>query len=857
MISRLSTQYISSSYQSLLQISSSAELFDGSGTPVSYIDIAVNTASSSYSSLTATSASHATTSNTSTSSSYSINSTTASYAENSASSSFATTASYVIGGGGAGSTTASYFEGVGYSVSSSGILLSDVYTSSFNVSTVTTPVLSITKYGIDLPASGGLGGTISTAGNIKASSIVTQTVVPDITAQLVSSFSSYSSIVGTAANRFAANLNAGGSVVAVTTNSGSSWSTDYSFTSSLVWYNRDLGYDLMIGSGFITGSGAIMPIEVGLSFTSGIAVSGGYIAGGNDGHLYRYHQGTSDFDRFTGYSGSVHMTATNDWVVGDHVVTSTIASSSVSIDLWTPDLLTRIGHSTIDLVPYNITTPTLAIWSNNILYVFGSTRDMAVLNVEITDDGFFTPTGLGSISVTSTKHSAYYPVRCAVEVNSIIYALGDVGTVTAIELLNGSNIKPQIRSISIDYGTAGNPYQVDFKHILPGVTPIIVGKSSNTYYFNKVSISDLTLSGNTTISAGYNKLAVTADGIKITGSMALSGSSQITGNLSVSGTITGKINSIDVSPTSTVIGYGAGIGIYNTIYGSGAGASLTNGSDNNLFGYNAGYSITTGIQNIMIGDYAGRNTNGNGNVYIGTETGKANLGSTNTMIGHQTGMLSSGDSCVYIGNQVGSSEIGSNRLIIGNASTSKLIDGNFSTNQLTISGTLNVTQSLNVANIVSASAFIGDGSGLTNLPGGNGATINTLIWTGSVSLIVTGSTQTTVTGPLFNLPSSSIVTSVYLGIAGNATGSFNNSNVVIGKKISTNYVWTNNAIHALATRTLMHTASFHTGFYSNYTLYDDGVSRYNTEDDDVYLKLTNNVITSPDTFNLTLIVKYI
>ena len=62
----------------------------------------------------------------------------------------------------------------------------------------------------------------------------------------------------------------------------------------------------------------------------------------------------------------------------------------------------------------------------------------------------------------------------------------------------------------------------------------------------------------------------------------------------------------------------------NELLGTGAGGSLTTGTDNVFIGDYAGQSVTTGGGNTMVGKFAGRNmTTGYGNIIIGYIGGDA------------------------------------------------------------------------------------------------------------------------------------------------------------------------------------------------------------------------------------------
>ncbi len=123
----------------------------------------------------------------------------------------------------------------------------------------------------------------------------------------------------------------------------------------------------------------------------------------------------------------------------------------------------------------------------------------------------------------------------------------------------------------------------------------------------------------------------------------------------------------------------------------------TSGGKNVAIGSNSMDHNTTGLWNTSIGTLSARN-NGSGsyNTNIGYLANAYNVsGSNNTAIGMQAGMGVSGNSisgCVFLGYQAGKNNTNSNKLFIDNSSTSTpLIGGDFSTNQVDINGTVKIT----------------------------------------------------------------------------------------------------------------------------------------------------------------------
>ncbi|MHC1703652.1 MAG: tail fiber domain-containing protein [Tenuifilaceae bacterium] len=132
----------------------------------------------------------------------------------------------------------------------------------------------------------------------------------------------------------------------------------------------------------------------------------------------------------------------------------------------------------------------------------------------------------------------------------------------------------------------------------------------------------------------------------------------------------------------------------NILIGRNSGYSLTGDDGNNYWGNvfignMTGQNMTTGSVNIIAGVNAGQNkTAGDNNVILGSYAGLDNAdGSSNTFIGAGSGNSSTGSYNVFLGFNAGYSEAGNNKLYIDNSSTSSpLIYGDFSANQLTFNG---------------------------------------------------------------------------------------------------------------------------------------------------------------------------
>jgi len=135
----------------------------------------------------------------------------------------------------------------------------------------------------------------------------------------------------------------------------------------------------------------------------------------------------------------------------------------------------------------------------------------------------------------------------------------------------------------------------------------------------------------------------------------------------------------------------------NTFVGIDAGNDATTGNYNTYVGAKSGKSNTSGIDNTFVGAGAGEtNLSGESNTMIGKKAGYLSKGSDNTFIGKESGFLNSnGSANVFVGHKAGYQETGSNKLYIDNSNTTTpLIYGDFSTDEVVVNGSLEVTNKL-------------------------------------------------------------------------------------------------------------------------------------------------------------------
>jgi hypothetical protein len=311
-----------------------------------------------------------------------------------------------------------------------------------------------------------------------------------------------------------------------------------------------------------------------------------------------------------------------------------------------------------------------------------------------------------------------------------------------------------------------------------GTTSIFIGHNTQAQLNNQTNQivighfaegngSNTTTIGNSNTTATYLKGKLILSGStaqEITGSLRVT--SAVSAN-SFTGSFTGSVN---VADTKSIIYEGSHIaisgegGVPNTsgsyVIKIGVEAGRVNQVGFNTFiGHQAGYSNTTGQNNTYLGNTAGyRNVAGGENTYVGVGTAaEAVSGSQNSIMGTYTGLYSNGNNNTFVGTRaVTSLSTGSENVVVGAyAATGSTIseylrflsasvivgygaspNNDNPINQVIIGhdaiGNGNNTVTLGndgitntyLKGVVSGSlftgSFVGDGSGLTNIP-----TINT------------------------------------------------------------------------------------------------------------------------------------
>jgi hypothetical protein len=227
--------------------------------------------------------------------------------------------------------------------------------------------------------------------------------------------------------------------------------------------------------------------------------------------------------------------------------------------------------------------------------------------------------------------------------------------------------------------------------------------------------------GNTNISVGHeagygintgsNNISI---GYGIHRNGAESGRTGATGSGNVAIGYAAMYNGADGSDNVGVGSYSLATilnGTSNVALGPYSGYTLSNGNHNVTIGAFSMYDATTAINNVVIGSYASQNlTTASYNVVMGYDAAGAHTtGSSNTLLGYGVAStLTTGGTNVIVGATAGSKIVGgsgnvilgssagptgnvSNALYIDNTETdSPLIYGNFSTDQLTLNGHVEV-----------------------------------------------------------------------------------------------------------------------------------------------------------------------
>ena len=250
--------------------------------------------------------------------------------------------------------------------------------------------------------------------------------------------------------------------------------------------------------------------------------------------------------------------------------------------------------------------------------------------------------------------------------------------------------------------------------------------SANTTGDNNTAIGYQTGTGNTT---GVLNTAIgsRAMRVNVTGSSNTAlGNEALTLNTTGSENTALGVSALTANSTGTqnvAVGKDAlynSDGNRNTAVGYKSLYANTNGRENTALGYKALSSITNRPYNVAIGAYSlENNVNGDRNVAIGASAlNSMTLGGSNLAVGDGAGgagHFKSGTTAIG----AASNAIGSNSTAIGSGATATATNtiqlGNSAITDVITSGTVSTTGGVETTT-VTATSFVGDGSGLTNLP---------------------------------------------------------------------------------------------------------------------------------------------
>lgn len=232
-----------------------------------------------------------------------------------------------------------------------------------------------------------------------------------------------------------------------------------------------------------------------------------------------------------------------------------------------------------------------------------------------------------------------------------------------------------------------------------------------------------------------------------------------------------------------------------------------NGFQNLAMGYYSLFENTTGSSNTAIGHYAGKeNIDGSGNTLFGKSSNYYNQnGTNNTIIGYEAGKgnaLHNKNGNIFIGYQAGINETGDNKLYIENSNSSTpLIGGDFSLDEIYINGTLKIAGGNPGANKILTSDADGNASWENNSAASEINELSDAIYDGS---------------------------SLFIGSQSGISDDGSNQNIGIGKYALQNntsgFMNTSSGVYSLQTNT---TGSNNTAF-GNSTLKLNSSGSYNT-----------------------------
>lgn len=245
------------------------------------------------------------------------------------------------------------------------------------------------------------------------------------------------------------------------------------------------------------------------------------------------------------------------------------------------------------------------------------------------------------------------------------------------------------------------------------------------------------------------------------------------------------------------------------------GAASTTGSDNICIGNTAGGIAATDIdRTVCIGTSTGLGGSPDSSVLIGYEAGRSSVGGVyrnNVCIGYNANKVTSGSGGtgnVIIGSNAGKNMTVSNRLLIDNSSTSTpLIDGNFTTDEVKINGSLWVTDEIRDSSGdvgVNGEVLTSTGTGTNWVASDESGAVMRMKFTLTHTDFDTAATSNNI--PLVTLPVNSIIHSIVI----NASTLFSGGGISLYNMTinsTTNVFITNNLFSAASQAVVAHNSS--------------------------------------------------
>ena len=234
---------------------------------------------------------------------------------------------------------------------------------------------------------------------------------------------------------------------------------------------------------------------------------------------------------------------------------------------------------------------------------------------------------------------------------------------------------------------------------------------------------------------------VTASAFKLSDGSNVGGVDSDTNDNTTGGTDAGS--NLDISSPSAAQG--------NTLFGHDVGKAITTGEQNTAVGNQAMLSSQTADYNSVFGRQAlQNNVSGHQNTAVGNYALNETTSSFNTAVGASAMYRCTGQDNSALGKSAGKNQqiTGNNNTLIGH--DSELSSANVS-NEITLGDSnislfripgINLTignNGANIAGVVTATSFSGDGSNLSNLPAGapvGGASTNTVFFENDIAVAV-------------------------------------------------------------------------------------------------------------------------